>query len=132
MVQTDADRGDGWFRSGDVGVLNDSYHLVLNGRADDLINRGGVKVSPEVIESILRSHPLISDAAIAVMPVGDVQRGLVGFVVARDKVSFDAIRDHLSSRNKDIVIDKWVFVESIPKTDTGKIDRPSLINLKNQ
>ncbi|MFE2042071.1 FadD7 family fatty acid--CoA ligase [Streptomyces sp. NPDC059477] len=71
---------DGWFRTGDLGRLDQDGRLFLTGRIKDLINRGGEKISPEHVEDILAGCPGVAEAA--VFPVPDPTYGeLVGAAV---------------------------------------------------
>jgi acyl-CoA synthetase (AMP-forming)/AMP-acid ligase II/acyl carrier protein len=55
---------DGWFRTGDCGQIDEQGFLHLSGRVKDVINRGGVKVSPAEVEVVLASHPAVREAAV--------------------------------------------------------------------
>jgi long-chain acyl-CoA synthetase len=58
----------GWFHPGDLAWRDGEGHLFLAGRADDRINRGGVKIYPVEIERVLRAHPAVADAAAVGLP----------------------------------------------------------------
>ncbi len=71
---------DGWFRSGDLGAIDETGHLRITGRKKELIvTAGGKNVSPEVLEDSLQTHPLIS----TVIVVGD-QRPYIGALITLD------------------------------------------------
>src|SRR5262249_4809316 len=53
---------DGWFRTGDQGVLDEDGYLTLTGRIKELINRGGEKISPREIDEVLLGHPDVAEA----------------------------------------------------------------------
>jgi malonyl-CoA/methylmalonyl-CoA synthetase len=55
---------DGWFRTGDVAVVEDGYHRLLGRRSVDIIKTGGFKVSALEIEEVLREHPAIAECAV--------------------------------------------------------------------
>ncbi|CAG8439889.1 6857_t:CDS:10 [Diversispora eburnea] len=59
---------DGWFRTGDQGKFDNEGYLFLTGRIKELINRGGEKISPLEIDSVLLSHPIISEAVSFAVP----------------------------------------------------------------
>jgi len=59
---------DGWFRTGDTGVIDNDGYLALTGRIKDLINRGGEKISPEEVEAVLLGHPAVAEAAVFGVP----------------------------------------------------------------
>jgi malonyl-CoA/methylmalonyl-CoA synthetase len=60
--------GDGWFRTGDIGALDDDGYLRIVGRAKELIITGGYNVYPREIEDVLRTHPTVSDVAVVGTP----------------------------------------------------------------
>ena len=53
---------DGWFRTGDQGILDQDGYLTLTGRIKELINRGGEKIAPREIDEVLLSHPCVAEA----------------------------------------------------------------------
>ncbi|MEQ8346403.1 MAG: AMP-binding protein [Sneathiellaceae bacterium] len=59
---------DGWFRTGDLAVIDTGGNLCLTGRSKDIINRGGVKFNPLDVERLLDAHPKVAQAAIAPVP----------------------------------------------------------------
>lgn len=124
---------DGWFRTGDEGILGEDGDLTLVGRIKELINVAGEKVSPYEVEEVLQGHPSVAQAASFAMP--DQLRGervhaavvLVAGdhdVTARDLRAF--VRDRLSPHK---VPDEITFVETIPLGPTGKIQRTRLPEL---
>jgi non-ribosomal peptide synthetase component E (peptide arylation enzyme) len=64
----EAFRDGGWFRTGDLGMLDETGHLVLTGRIKDIINRGAIKINPSEIETLVMGHPAVVDAAIVPVP----------------------------------------------------------------
>jgi cyclohexanecarboxylate-CoA ligase len=66
-------REDGWFRTGDRGVLRADGHLVITGRTKDLIIRKGENISPREVEDVLMAHPKVAAAAVIGLP--DAERG---------------------------------------------------------
>jgi long-chain acyl-CoA synthetase len=78
--------GDGWFRTGDLGSLDDGGYLTITGRAKDLIvTAGGKNVSPAQIEDRVRAHGLVEECVL----VGD-RRPYIGALVVLDGEAFDA------------------------------------------
>jgi cyclohexanecarboxylate-CoA ligase len=59
---------DGWLRSGDLAVMNESGHVRMTGRLKDIINRGGVKFNPFDVEALIERHPAVLQCAIVPMP----------------------------------------------------------------
>jgi acyl-CoA synthetase (AMP-forming)/AMP-acid ligase II len=73
----------GWFRTDDVGYRDDEGFLYLLGRIDGVINRGGEKVYPRVVEEVLRGHPGVAEAAVVGVPDPVLGEVPVAFVVPR-------------------------------------------------
>jgi benzoate-CoA ligase family protein len=120
---------DGWFRSGDTVYRDKEGYIFFCGRGDDMLKVGGIWVSPFEIESALASHPEISEAAVIGAPDAD---GLIkpkAYCVLRqsDKAGPDMERDLIQfARNRlaPFKYPRWVvFVNELPKTDSGKIQR---------
>ena len=114
-----------WFDTNDVGRIEDERLMVL-GRADDIINSGGEKVMPRDVENALLEHPSVSEAHVCGAPDGEWGEQVVAFVVA-DGASEDDIAASVRSRlARHEVPKRIVFVEALPKTGAGKIDRAAI------
>jgi malonyl-CoA/methylmalonyl-CoA synthetase len=74
---------DGWFRTGDLGTVDDDGYLTISGRAKELIITGGYNVYPREVEELLRTHPGITDAAIVGAPSTKWGETVVAFVCPR-------------------------------------------------
>jgi acyl-CoA synthetase (AMP-forming)/AMP-acid ligase II len=114
---------DGWFRTGDRGVLEDGY-LRLVGRIKELIIRGGENISPGEVEETLLAHPAVVDAAVFGIP--DEQYGeVVAAAVALGGDADEAVlvahcRERLTAVKVPAVIH---ILDAIPRTPTGKLQR---------
>lgn len=116
----------GGFRTGDFGFLDAEGYLHLRGRKDDMINKGGVKISPEELESAMR--PLFPDLDFCVLGLPDPD-GIAGMipVVAHtgpEIVLADLIRQLALHVDKSKLPDKIVQVSRILRTENGKPQRP--------
>lgn len=120
---------DGWFRTGDQGVIDADGYLRLTGRLKEIINRGGEKISPREIDEILLDHPAIEQAVAFAVPHDKLGEDVAVAVVLREhqKVSEQAIRAFAAERLADFKVPrKVVFVDEIPKGATGKLQRIGL------
>lgn len=120
---------DGWFRTGDLGRLNDQGELIFSGRGSEMIKRAGINVSPAEVEDVLMQHAAVAQAA--VVGAADENRGeiIVAFVVraAGAVAGEDELVAHcraVASRYK--VPDRIEFVACLPTTATGKVQRQLL------
>jgi acyl-CoA synthetase (AMP-forming)/AMP-acid ligase II len=115
---------DGWFKTGDLGRLNDDGYLILTGRLKEMIIRGGENISPYEIESVLLSHPAVSEAACFAVPDDKYGEEVAAVVVLCDDVDLPELRafcrDHLAAFKVPKIINR---VDSIPRTSTGKVQR---------
>jgi acyl-CoA synthetase (AMP-forming)/AMP-acid ligase II len=113
---------DGWFRTGDLGYLDDDGYLFLTGRKKELINKGGEKISPEEIDTVLKSHPRVRDAmtfGIADTILGEDVAALI--VPADDSLTGADLRRFLLDRLAPFKLPRKIwFVDEIPRTATGK------------
>ena len=114
---------DGWFRTGDRGVIEDGY-LYLQGRIKEMILRGGENISPYEIEDVLLAHPLVKDAVCYALPDELYGEEVAAAVVAGCDADERALRDHCRQRLAAFKVPKTIrIVEKIPRTPTGKLQR---------
>ncbi len=116
----------GWFATRDRGRLDADGYLFIEGRADDTIIRGGENIAPAEIEDVLVGHPGISEAAVLGVPDPEWGHRLVAVVVGDgDEAEIRQwVRDRLrSSKTPDTI----VFRDGLPRTDTGKLLRRTLL-----
>ena len=120
---------DGWFRTGDLGYLDDEGYLFLVGRIKDVINRGGQKVAPGEVEDALLSHPNVVEAAVFAVPHTRLGADVAAAVVLSQNtaVSAQELRNFLRKRLASFKIPGLVgIVPHIPKGAGGKIKRGEL------
>ncbi len=116
-----ATNGDGWFPTRDRGWLDAEGYLFLDGRADDVIVRGGENLSPGEIEDALLAHPAVADAIVFGAP--DIEWGEVPMaaVVLRAPAEEAELRDFVRARLRSAKTPVRVLVrDALPHTDTGK------------
>ena len=113
---------NGWFRTGDLGYLDDEGFLFLTGRKKELINKGGQKISPHEIDTVLRSHPGVRD--VMTFPVKDPVLGedVAAMVVpANDTVTEAHLRNYLLDRLVPFKVPRRIFFgDAIPRNLAGK------------
>ncbi|TDC56799.1 long-chain fatty acid--CoA ligase [Actinomadura sp. KC345] len=117
---------EGWFPTRDRGRLDADDYLFIEGRADDTIIRGGENIAPAEIEDVLLTHPDITEAVVVGPPDPEWGQRIVAVVVGSgDPAEVRRwVRDRLrSSKTPDAI----VFRGELPKTDTGKILRRTLL-----
>jgi acyl-CoA synthetase (AMP-forming)/AMP-acid ligase II len=120
---------DGWFKTGDVAVVDESGWFAIVDRVKELIKYKGLQVAPAELEAILLSHPAIADAA--VIPVADEEAGEIpkAFIVARGELTAESVMGFVAERvapyKKVRVVE---FIDAIPKSASGKILRRFLVD----
>jgi acyl-CoA synthetase (AMP-forming)/AMP-acid ligase II len=120
---------DGWFRTGDLGRLDDAGELVIEGRSKELIITGGMKVHPREVEEMLERHPTVAEAAVAGVPDERWGEQVTAWVVIRSGAVFDAgaLIAHARGGLAPYKTPKQVIrVDEVPRNSAGKIDRKRL------
>ena len=121
---------DGWYRTGDLGSIDRHGTLRVSGRKDELINTGGVKVSPTAVEQVLAEHPDVVDLCVAGRPDDEWGERVVAFVVPNDPANPPTV-DELRSFGRDRLAEaqlprEVVLVDALPRTASGKVVRHQL------
>jgi acyl-CoA synthetase (AMP-forming)/AMP-acid ligase II len=115
---------NGWFRTGDQGMLDDQGYLTLVGRIKELINRGGEKISPREIDEALLEHPAVAEACCFGVPDRIYGEAVAAAVVLKDKASEKDLIAHCRSSLSDFKCPTTIYImDAIPRTATGKIQR---------
>ena len=117
---------DGWFRTGDVGLVDEPGYVSIVGRSKDLIISGGYNVYPAEIESVLNDLPGIAESAVVGVPHGDFGEAVVAVVVARagSALAPDALIAALKQRIANFKVPKAVFVVTeLPRNTMGKVQK---------
>src|SRR6202011_4716417 len=93
-VNTSAHVGDGWLHTGDLARQDSDGYIYPSGRLSDTINRGGEKFGPIEVEEALRSHPAVSEVAVAGIADEEMGQRVGAAVVARNAVTLEELRSH--------------------------------------
>lgn len=119
---------DGWFRSGDAGYRDDTGKLHVVERLKDMIKCLDQQLAPAELEALLSQHPLVAEAAVVGIDHPDLGEAPTAFVVVEGRVEAEELKQLVAeqaARHKHLH-GGVVFVDHIPKTDTGKIMRRQL------
>jgi long-chain acyl-CoA synthetase len=126
---------DSWITTSDLAHLDSDGYLYIDGRADDVILRGGFKVAPETVVRALRTHPAVADAAVAGLPDARLGHVPVAAVEMRTGASAtgDELRDHCRASLTPYEVPTEVFVvDDLPRGAALKVDRRRLIALLDE
>ncbi len=118
---------DGWLRTNDLVYTDDEGFVYMLGRADDLINTGGEKVSPLEIENAASEYPEVLDAACIGVPDPVMGQAPVLYVAAEEPFSADDLRRFLSGRLETFKIPTRIIrIDEIPRNRMKKLDRKAV------
>ena len=115
-----------WLRTGDLGRVAADGFLYHVGRVDDVINRGGEKILPSFVESVLAEQPSVADCTVFALPDPMLQQRVVAAIEVRAGQPFDEawIKARLSMRLPDYAVPERIFIHrTLPRTASGKVDR---------
>ncbi|MDA2891805.1 o-succinylbenzoate--CoA ligase [Mycolicibacterium sp. BiH015] len=131
-VTPDPFRDPGWFRTDDVGVVDDAGVLHVVGRADDAISTGGLTVMPGVVEAALATHPVVAECAVFGVPDDRLGQRVAAAVVvtAESSVTLSELRSHVAETLPSTAAPRELhIVAELPRHGIGKVDRRALMRL---
>ena len=120
---------NGWFRTGDQGVMDDDGYLTITGRLKEIINRGGEKISPREVDDVLMDHAAVLQCVTFAVPHKSLGEDVAAAVVLRDGADADEkdIRSFAGQRLANFKVPrKIIILDEIPKGATGKLQRIGL------
>ena len=119
---------DGWYRSGDLGVLHPDGYIELRDRSKDVIISGGENITSVEVEQVIASHPAVLDVAVVGAPDDRWGEVPVAYVVVRPggTVSEAELIEHVKARLARFKAPKRVTFGELPRTSTGKIQKVQL------
>tara|TARA_A100001015_G_scaffold309849_1_gene410058 strand:- start:2324 stop:3787 length:1464 start_codon:yes stop_codon:yes gene_type:complete len=122
-----------YFKTGDLGFLDEKGYLFITGRKKDQINVGGLKISSEEIKKALMKIKFVSDAAIVSIENEITGEAPAALIVTSKKITKESIISNLKKDLENFAIPKYiVFNDIIPKSETGKILTPEVIKIINE
>ncbi|MCA8906239.1 MAG: long-chain fatty acid--CoA ligase, partial [Hyphomonas sp.] len=117
----------GWWRSGDLGRLDAEEFLYVEGRTDNTINTGGIKVQGEEVELCLLAHPGVVQAAVIGIPDPKWGKRIEAFVATQAGIKVDELVAHCRSQLAAFKVPKNITIlDKLPVGTTGKLDRVTL------
>jgi acyl-CoA synthetase (AMP-forming)/AMP-acid ligase II len=121
---TDAD-GRRWFRTGDLGVIDDEGYVVITGRLKDVIIRKGENISAKEIEDLLFAHPKVADVAVVGLPDAESGERACAVVVCTpgETLTFGEMTEHLEAAElaPQKIPEQLELVDALPRNPSGKV-----------
>jgi O-succinylbenzoic acid--CoA ligase len=120
----------GWFRTDDIGAVDDSGVLSVLGRADEAISTGGLTVLPQPVEAALRTHPAVADCAVFGLADERLGQRVAAAIVVADghaRPSLETLRAHVRhTLDRTAAPRELHIVDALPMRGIGKVDRQAL------
>ena len=122
---------DGYFRTGDLGLVTERNAVVVTGRLKDIIIRGGENLSPVEIEHALEQHPAVLEAAVVSMPHPRLGEGVAAFIRTHEGSELPSlieVADFLSQCGlaKQKFPERLEYIDDFPRTASGKVRKDRL------
>lgn len=113
---------DGWFKTGDVAIIENGYYRIVGRSSVDIIKSGGYKISALEIEEVLRNHEWINDCAVVGIPDDEWGELVVAAVETRDGFDVSIINQWIREQMPSYKTPKkYIFLESLPRNAMGKV-----------
>jgi long-chain acyl-CoA synthetase len=113
-----------WFRSGDIGVIDEDGYLYIVDRLKDMIITGGENVYPREVEEVLYTRPEVSECVVVGLPDPEYGERVTAFIIPRKGHQIDpvSLKDYLKTRLAGFKVPKeYIAVEELPKSSAGKV-----------
>jgi len=122
---------DGWFKTGDIAVVEDGYYRIMGRNSVDIIKSGGYKISALEIEEVLRTHDQIIDCAVVGIPDDEWGELIVAAIVTNDplidtQVLNSWLREKIASYKTPR---KYLILSELPRNAMGKVTKNDVKNL---
>ena len=118
---------DGWFRTGDLAVVENGSYRILGRNSVDIIKSGGYKLSALEIEEVLRTHPAVRDCAVVGIPDDTWGERVVAGLVVGGPVEPDELSRWLRDQLPDYKTPRhYLFLDELPRNEMGKVTKKEL------
>jgi len=116
---------DGWFKTGDVAIIEDGYYRIMGRNSVDIIKSGGYKISALEIEEVLRTHLLINDCAVVGLDDNEWGELIVAALVVKDKaINLKDLNTWLRTNIAEYKTPrKYLLIDELPRNAMGKVTK---------
>jgi acyl-CoA synthetase (AMP-forming)/AMP-acid ligase II len=129
-LDADAFDEDGYFRTGDLGIVDQDGYVTITGRLKDVIIRHGENISAKEIEDLLYTHPAVADVAVIGLPDPKTGERACAVVAVKEghSFAFDVMVAYLKGKELRLqaIPEQLVVIESVPRNPAGKILKHTL------
>ncbi|MBC6368002.1 acyl-CoA synthetase [Algoriphagus sp. AK58] len=121
---------DGWFKTGDIAVIEDGYYRILGRDSVDIIKSGGYKISALEIEEVLRKHPLIKDCGVVGVPDEEWGELVVAAIIPLGEIETKSLNQWMREQMPAYKTPrKYLILEELPRNAMGKVVKNDLKKL---
>ena len=121
---------DGWFKTGDIAVIEEGYYRILGRDSVDIIKSGGYKISALEIEEILRKHPTVKDCGVVGIPDEEWGELVVAALVKLEELDIKALNQWMREQMPAYKTPrKYLVLEELPRNAMGKVVKNDLKKL---
>ncbi|MDB5240185.1 MAG: long-chain fatty acid--CoA ligase [Spirosoma sp.] len=130
QATADAFTGDGWFRTGDVAVIDEGSYKILGRSSIDIIKSGGYKLSALEIEEVLRTHPAIDDCGVIALPDEEWGETVGAVLVATQPIDLTELNRWIRTQLPPYKVPRqYRLVHELPRNAMGKVTKNDLKQL---
>ncbi len=123
---------DGWFKTGDIAMLNEGSYRILGRNSVDIIKSGAYKISALEIEEVLRTHPAIRECGVVGLPDEEWGEVIGAALVLRSAIDETELKNWLKERMPAYRVPrKYLYLEDLPRNTLGKVTKNELKKLFN-
>lgn len=123
---------DGWFKTGDMCVIEDGYYKIIGRSSVDIIKSGGYKISALEIEEVLRTHELVKDCAVVALPDEEWGEKIVAAIVGEKQEDPAALSAWIKTQLPNYKCPKmYLWVDDLPRNTMGKVVKTEVKKLFN-
>lgn len=127
---------EGWFRTGDLGYLDEDEYVYITGRIREVIIRGGENIAPREVEEVLLTHPAVREVAVVGRPDAIYGEVVVAYVVPQNPTETDIAQQLHQYTSQQLSPAKvpvdFIIENALPHTNSGKIARHELRERESQ
>jgi acyl-coenzyme A synthetase/AMP-(fatty) acid ligase len=118
---------DGWYYPGELAAVDELGYIFLQGRASEVIFRGGAKIFPSEVEAVLQAHEGVAEAAVVGRILSNNEQEPVAYVVAKRPLTVGELLAYCRTRLTAFKVPREIhIVEDLPRNSSGKVDKRAL------